>query len=70
MEKERNRGGVIVLCFKDKTFCTADGCANRHSCDRYFTKELHDEAVKWWGSEDYPIAYYTQPPKSCYKKED
>ena len=40
--------------FKDRTFCSSD-CIET-GCWRFFSDKLHEEAVEWWGSEDYPIA--------------
>jgi len=45
------------MCFKDKTFCWVDDCLTK-DCHRNFNinGELHDEAVYWWGGDDYPLA--------------
>lgn len=45
----------MALCFKDKTFCSAQ-CKNHH-CHRNWTDDLHHAAVKWWGSEGAPVAF-------------
>lgn len=44
-----------MLCYKDKTFC----CSQTHKpdCDKIFTKEDAEAAKKWWGNNDYPVAY-------------
>jgi hypothetical protein len=46
-----------MICFQDRTFCGSKNCKNL--CGRKFTKELHKQAVKWWGSDEYPVAYST-----------
>lgn len=43
-----------MICYKDKTFCGSN--VEKHTCGREFTKEYHEDAVRWWGSEDYPLA--------------
>lgn len=44
-----------MICFKDMTFCVSK-CANT-KCERNFTEELHDQAVAWWGSTDFPVCF-------------
>ena len=43
-----------MLCFKDITFCEAE-CGNTN-CDRRLTDEVQQQAIKWWGNEQAPIA--------------
>jgi len=43
-----------MMCYRDMTFCWAK-CAN-YECYRMYTKELVADAVKWWGSDEAPIA--------------
>lgn len=46
-----------MICYKDQTWCSlAKDCANAEGCFRNFTEEDHKNAIKWWGSVDYPIA--------------
>lgn len=42
-----------MICYKDKSFCASKACKNK--CNRKFTKEMHYQAVKWWGGDDYPL---------------
>lgn len=43
-----------IICFRDKTFCSAKcGLA---SCSRQINQEVREAGAKWWGSEDFPIA--------------
>ena len=60
----------VMMCYKDMTFCASD-CTNTE-CHRNFTETVREEAIRWWGSEDVPVAYtdfssscdeYTPPPK-------
>jgi hypothetical protein len=44
-----------MICYKDKTFCSSK--VEIHTCGREFTKEDEVNAEKWWGGEDYPVAY-------------
>jgi hypothetical protein len=44
----------MMLCYKDRTYCAAS-CAN-HECDRQFTQADRDQATKWWGGPDFPVA--------------
>ena len=42
------------MSYKDMTFCEAK-CANQ-TCRRNLTEAEREKAIKWWGSEDFPIA--------------
>ena len=42
------------MCYKDRTFCESD-CTNS-GCFRYFGPKERAAAIKWWGSEDLPLA--------------
>jgi hypothetical protein len=43
-----------MMCYRDMTFCSAS-CAN-YKCERQFTLEVQEKAIKWWGNERAPIA--------------
>lgn len=46
-----------MICFRDMTFCSdAKNCANSEGCSRYLGGAAKEQAVKWWGSTDYPVA--------------
>lgn len=49
--------GDEMICFKDKTFCSAM-CRN-YSCHRHFTDELHMQARDWWDHDpdNVPVAF-------------
>lgn len=47
-----------MMCYKDKTFCLAstnETCKN-DKCWRFFSNEERANSIKWWGSDDAPIA--------------
>lgn len=44
-----------MMCYLDKTFCASKNCQNE--CGRKFTAEDAIAAKKWWGSDQYPVAY-------------
>jgi hypothetical protein len=43
-----------MMCFRDMTFCSAK-CSNRE-CFRNYNSEVREAGIRWWGSEDFPIA--------------
>lgn len=43
-----------MICYKDMTFCTAP--CKRHTCPRYLSAKVVEDAKKWWGSGGAPIA--------------
>jgi len=45
----------IMMCFKDMTFCHSN-CI-RSDCKRHWTQDKADEAEKWWGSPNPPVAF-------------
>lgn len=47
-----------MICYRDMMFCSdAEGCRNRHDCHRWLTPKLKKEGARWWGGEDFPVAY-------------
>ena len=44
-----------MICYNDRTYCASK--VKKHTCGREFTEQDHIDAVRWWGSEDYPIAW-------------
>jgi hypothetical protein len=44
-----------MIHYKDKTFCQDN--VEIHTCNREFTEQDKKDAKKWWGSDDYPVAY-------------
>jgi hypothetical protein len=56
-----------MLCFRDKTFCPYwESCINGKTCDRAITPEVIADGVKWWKSDDFPMAMYSEKP-SCFE---
>lgn len=43
-----------MMCFRDTTFCIAK-CGAK-DCHRKLTDKVKSDAVKWWGSDDAPVA--------------
>lgn len=54
-----------MLCYKDKTFCPFTACREFATCDRAYTDAVREDAVRWWGSGDAPIALWSSEPR-CY----
>ena len=44
-----------MISFLDRAFCSSK--VEVHTCGRELTDELKKQALAWWGSEDYPVAY-------------
>ena len=44
-----------MICYKDMTFCSSD-CTNTE-CHRFFSEEQRENAEKWWGGPDAPVAF-------------
>ena len=56
-----------VICYRDMTFCPYyEGCKNAHDCNRALTPEVREAARKWWGSDEAPIAVFTDKP-NCWE---
>lgn len=45
----------MSICYKDKAFCCSPNCKN--ACGRKLTDEMLEDAKKWWGNDNPPIAY-------------
>lgn len=46
-----------MICYRDRTFCVSKNCTNE--CGRQLTPEIVEDAKKWWGGDDAPIAQGT-----------
>lgn len=47
-----------MIRYLDMTFCgDAPHCANRENCHRYFSQSENERAIKWWGDENFPVAF-------------
>jgi hypothetical protein len=59
-----------MICYKDRTWCTFSTCSNfsRDKCFRAFTEEEKERAIKWWGSDEYPIAVFMGKPE-CFTED-
>lgn len=58
-----------MICFKDKTFCDYNNCKNFIGCDRAFTSKEREGSIKWWGSDEAPVAFF-YPEPACFVKTD
>lgn len=59
-----------MICYRDKTWCPfGDECKKANKCHRAFSASDHYQAVKWWGSEDYPICFFTTKP-DCFEAKE
>ena len=56
-----------MICYKDRSYCTEDTCANKGECDRYLSPQIQKDAEAWWGNKDYPICTFVNRPE-CYKE--
>lgn len=54
-----------MIHYRDRWFCP-DGahCANADGCDRVMTPYEQEAAARWWGSDDYPVAW--KGGNGCY----
>ena len=43
-----------MMCFRDRTYCTAK--CQVVNCEIRMTSKVWEDAVKWWGNENAPIA--------------
>jgi hypothetical protein len=57
-----------MIGYDDRTFCTGDGCKRfAVDCQRSLTKEIRDQAERWWGGKDVPITQFANPRElECY----
>jgi len=53
-----------MICYKDQSYCASK--VNKHTCGREFTAKDAQEAEKWWGGKDYPVAFgnFCEAPKN------
>jgi len=55
--------------YKDMTFCRDKGCKNYDICDISFKGKDHEDAIKWWGDDDYILDVYTGR-LDCYEEDN
>lgn len=57
-----------MMGYGDITWCKGDGCKKFDTCPRAFNEAQKQRAKRWWGSDDYPVCYYSFPPElDCYE---
>lgn len=48
-----------MICYKDKTFCPYwQLCKIGYKCELALTEKVKQDAAKWWGGDNAPIAVY------------
>lgn len=53
-----------MICYRDMTFCEHyETCKNAKWCSRPLTPEVKEQAKKWWGDDDAPIARFVNKPE-------
>ncbi len=58
-----------MICYRDETFCLAwEDCLHGHDCPLALTPKVEEDAKKWWGGDDAPIAMTKQ--LSCFESKD
>jgi hypothetical protein len=54
--------------YGDRTWCDHNSCLRWGiDCERSYTEEVHQRAIKWWGNENYRIVIYAGKP-DCYEE--
>lgn len=43
-----------MICYRDRAWCCSE--VEAHTCGREFTEKDRQDAIAWWGSEDFPLA--------------
>ena len=57
------------MCYKDMTFCPFyEDCRDAIECTRPLTPKIRDDAKRWWGNENAPIAVFAEKP-DCFRQK-
>lgn len=59
------RNPVIMMCYKDRTWCRHSRHCGNTMCDRNFTEEERENAIKWWGDGSFPLAMADFKTEDC-----
>ena len=56
-----------MLCFRDRSWCvqSLNEICSSSSCTRFFTQEDREQAIIWWGGEDFPLSIGDFKTKDC-----
>ena len=57
---------LVMISYRDKTFCPFDTCRHFSVCPRACTTEVRMGALIWWGGDDAPISFYAKKPM-CFE---
>lgn len=60
-----------MICFRDMTFCPFwQDCDKAANCHRPLTDHVVERAKVWWGSDDAPIARFSEKPDCHVQKQE
>ena len=58
------------MCYKDTTFCSFYlECIHGETCKVALTPKVEEDAKKWWGEDNPPIAVYLYKP-DCFEENN
>lgn len=58
-----------MITYRDRTFCTGEGCKHFSDCPRALTDRVKEDAERWWKKPGAPIATFTEPKElECYEQ--
>ena len=58
-----------MICYQGRTFCRDKECSLYNSCPTAYTAEHEAAALKWWGKEGAPVAFYSGR-RECFTTTD
>ena len=50
------RNPVIMMCYKDRTWCVHSRDCSNTMCDRNLNEDEIKQATEWWGDRNFPVA--------------
>ena len=57
-----------MIVYKDMTWCRGNGCTKFATCHRAFTEKQAEAAKRWWGNDNPPVMFFTNPKGlECYE---
>lgn len=54
-----------MISYRDKAFCNQSSACANEDCPHHFGDDDRKAAVRWWGSEDAPVAYMNRRDDEC-----
>ena len=56
------------MSYGDITWCKASECTHFSTCIRALNDTVIEKAKRWWGGDDFPVSYYSNPKElDCYE---